>query len=150
MKMSKQFPVNALRVFEAVARHNSFTRAGDELGMTQTAVSYPIKIVDDNIGAALFLRQTRQIPLTGCYLRHAKGLNCCAKLLLWLAKPQMKCWKFTPRPPLRHNGWRGIWANFSFNIPISPCDCCGLTVKMIPIAKMRMSSFTLTKAPYPA
>ncbi|TWD54285.1 LysR family glycine cleavage system transcriptional activator [Agrobacterium vitis] len=64
MKMSKQFPVNALRVFEAVARHNSFTRAGDELGMTQTAVSYQIKILEDNIGEALFLRQTRQIALT--------------------------------------------------------------------------------------
>ncbi len=64
MKMSKQFPVNALRVFEAVARHGSFTRAGDELGMTQTAVSYQIKILEDNIGEALFLRQTRQIALT--------------------------------------------------------------------------------------
>lgn len=64
MKMSKQFPVNALRVFEAVARHGSFTRAGDELGMTQTAVSYQIKLLEDNIGEALFLRQTRQIALT--------------------------------------------------------------------------------------
>ena len=42
MKLSKQFPLNALRVFEAVARLGSFTRAGDELGMTQTAVSYQI------------------------------------------------------------------------------------------------------------
>jgi LysR family transcriptional regulator, glycine cleavage system transcriptional activator len=64
MKMSKQFPVNALRVFEAVARHNSFTRASEELGMTQTAVSYQIKLLEDNIGEALFLRQTRQISLT--------------------------------------------------------------------------------------
>lgn len=64
MKMSKQFPVNALRVFEAVARHGSFTRASEELGMTQTAVSYQIKLLEDNIGEALFLRQTRQITLT--------------------------------------------------------------------------------------
>lgn len=64
MKMSKQFPVNALRVFEAVARHGSFTRASEELGMTQTAVSYQIKLLEDNIGEALFLRQTRQIALT--------------------------------------------------------------------------------------
>lgn len=64
MKMSKQFPLNALRVFEAVARHGSFTRAGDELGMTQTAVSYQIKLLEDNLGEALFLRQTRQIALT--------------------------------------------------------------------------------------
>ncbi|HBF29627.1 LysR substrate-binding domain-containing protein [Rhizobium sp.] len=64
MKMSKQFPLNALRVFEAVARHGSFTRASEELGMTQTAVSYQIKLLEDNIGEALFLRQTRQIALT--------------------------------------------------------------------------------------
>ncbi|MBB4952812.1 LysR family glycine cleavage system transcriptional activator [Agrobacterium vitis] len=64
MKLSKQFPINALRVFEAVARHGSFTRAADELGMTQTAVSYQIKLLEDNLGEALFLRQTRQIALT--------------------------------------------------------------------------------------
>ncbi|MGV8938023.1 MAG: LysR substrate-binding domain-containing protein [Allorhizobium sp.] len=64
MKMSKQFPLNALRVFEAVARHGSFTLAGEELGMSQTAVSYQVKLLEDNIGAALFLRKPRQIALT--------------------------------------------------------------------------------------
>jgi LysR family glycine cleavage system transcriptional activator len=39
MKLSRQLPLNALRVFDAVARLMSFTRAGEELGMTQTAVS---------------------------------------------------------------------------------------------------------------
>ena len=47
MKLSKQFPLNALRVFEAVARHSSFTKAGEELGMTQTAVSYQVKLLED-------------------------------------------------------------------------------------------------------
>jgi LysR family transcriptional regulator, glycine cleavage system transcriptional activator len=64
MKLSKQFPLNALRVFEAVARHGSFTRAGAELGMTQTAVSYQIKLLEENIGEPLFLRRPRQIRLT--------------------------------------------------------------------------------------
>jgi LysR family glycine cleavage system transcriptional activator len=64
MKLSKQFPLNALRVFEAVARHNSFTKAGEELGMTQTAVSYQIKLLEENIGEPLFLRRPRQISLT--------------------------------------------------------------------------------------
>lgn len=64
MKLSKQFPLNALRVFEAVARHGSFTKAGDELGMTQTAVSYQIKLLEESIGAPLFLRRPRQINLT--------------------------------------------------------------------------------------
>ncbi|WP_416795546.1 LysR substrate-binding domain-containing protein [Ciceribacter azotifigens] len=64
MKMARQFPLNALRVFEAVARHMSFTRAGEELGMTQTAVSYQIKLLEENIGEPLFLRRPRQITLT--------------------------------------------------------------------------------------
>lgn len=64
MKLSKQFPLNALRVFEAAARHMSFTKAGEELGMTQTAVSYQIKLLEENIGELLFLRRTRQIALT--------------------------------------------------------------------------------------
>jgi LysR family glycine cleavage system transcriptional activator len=64
MKMSRQVPLNALRVFEAVARLSSFTRAGEELGMTQTAVSYQIKLLEQNIGEPLFLRMPRQIALT--------------------------------------------------------------------------------------
>ncbi|MCO6188097.1 LysR substrate-binding domain-containing protein [Rhizobium sp. L1K21] len=64
MKLSKQFPLNAMRVFEAVARHGSFTRAADELGMTQTAVSYQIKLLEENLGEQLFLRQPRQIVKT--------------------------------------------------------------------------------------
>jgi LysR family glycine cleavage system transcriptional activator len=64
MKMSKQFPLNALRVFEAAARLGSFTRAGEELGMTQTAVSYQIKLIEENVGELLFLRRPRQITLT--------------------------------------------------------------------------------------
>ncbi len=64
MKMSKQFPLNALRVFEAAARLMSFTRAGEELGLTQTAVSYQIKLLEDTLGEALFLRRPRQVSLT--------------------------------------------------------------------------------------
>lgn len=64
MKLSKQLPLNALRVFEAVARLESFTRAGEELGMTQTAVSYQIKLLEEHVGEALFLRKPRRIELT--------------------------------------------------------------------------------------
>lgn len=64
MKLSRQTPLNALRVFEAVARHLSFTRAGEELGMTQTAVSYQIKMLEDHVGELLFMRNPRQIALT--------------------------------------------------------------------------------------
>ncbi|MFB9947815.1 LysR substrate-binding domain-containing protein [Rhizobium puerariae] len=64
MKMSRQFPLNALRVFESAARHMSFTRAGEELGLTQTAVSYQIRLLEDATGEPLFLRRPRQVSLT--------------------------------------------------------------------------------------
>lgn len=64
MKLSRKVPLNALRVFEAVARHRSFSRAAEELGMTQTAVSYQIKLLEEHIGEQLFLRQPRQIVNT--------------------------------------------------------------------------------------
>lgn len=57
-------PLAALRAFEAVARHLSFTRAAEELGMTQAAVSYQIRLLEERLGGPLFLRKTREIVLT--------------------------------------------------------------------------------------
>ncbi|PBC06610.1 transcriptional regulator GcvA [Mesorhizobium sp. WSM3859] len=57
-------PLQAVRVFEAVARHLSFTKAAQELGMTQAAASYQIKVLEERIGAPLFLRRPKQIELT--------------------------------------------------------------------------------------
>jgi len=57
-------PLAAIRVFEAAARHLSFTRAAAELGMTQAAVSYQIKQLEDRVGTPLFRRLTRKLTLT--------------------------------------------------------------------------------------
>ncbi len=57
-------PLNALRAFEASARHLSFARAADELGVTASAVSHQIKQLEEILGTALFVRMTRQIALT--------------------------------------------------------------------------------------
>lgn len=57
-------PLAALRVFEAAARHLSFTKAANELGMTQAAVSYQIKVLEERVGAPLFLRRPKQVALT--------------------------------------------------------------------------------------
>jgi len=57
-------PLNALRVFEAAARLGSFTKAAEELGMTQSAASYQIKLLEERAGALLFVRGTRRIDLT--------------------------------------------------------------------------------------
>jgi LysR family glycine cleavage system transcriptional activator len=57
-------PLSAVRVFEAAARLSSFTKAAAELGMTQAAVSYQIKLLEERLGAPLFLRQPRALALT--------------------------------------------------------------------------------------
>ncbi|WP_182085423.1 LysR substrate-binding domain-containing protein [Aureimonas sp. ME7] len=57
-------PLSALRAFEAAARHLSFTRAGEELGMTQAAVSYQIKVLEERVGNPLFQRAKRGVALT--------------------------------------------------------------------------------------
>jgi LysR family glycine cleavage system transcriptional activator len=57
-------PLSALRVFEAAARLGSFTKAAEELGMTQSAASYQIKMLEQRAGAPLFVRGTRRIDLT--------------------------------------------------------------------------------------
>ncbi|TGQ74461.1 MAG: LysR family transcriptional regulator [Mesorhizobium sp.] len=57
-------PLGAIRVFEAAARLGSFTKAAEELGMTQSAASYQIKVLEERAGAPLFVRKTRQIELT--------------------------------------------------------------------------------------
>lgn len=56
--------VGPLRAFEAVARRSSFSAAADELHLTQPAISRQIKGLEDELGAALFLRGTRRVELT--------------------------------------------------------------------------------------
>lgn len=56
--------LNALRAFEAAARHLSFTRAGLELSVTQAAVSHQVKALEARLGAPLFRRTARGLVLT--------------------------------------------------------------------------------------
>lgn len=62
--MRKLPPLNALRVFEAAARHLSFTKAAEELHVTPGAVSQQIKALEDFIGAPVFRRRRRTLLLT--------------------------------------------------------------------------------------
>jgi len=56
--------LNGLRAFEAAARHLSFTRAADELHVTQTAISHQIRRLEEQIGIPLFVRRNRALELT--------------------------------------------------------------------------------------
>ena len=57
-------PLAAVRVFEAAARHLNFTAAAAELGMTQAAVSYQIRVLEERLGLTLFHREKKRVTLT--------------------------------------------------------------------------------------
>ena len=57
-------PLNALKTFEAAARHLSFTKAANELFVTQAAVSHQIKSLEDFLSIKLFVRRNRTLLLT--------------------------------------------------------------------------------------
>ncbi|MBB2682569.1 UNVERIFIED_ORG: DNA-binding transcriptional LysR family regulator [Rhizobium etli] len=63
--MAARFPsLSALRVFESAARHLNFGRAGDELFVTHSAVSKQIRLLEEDLGVALFERRNRAVFLT--------------------------------------------------------------------------------------
>jgi LysR family glycine cleavage system transcriptional activator len=57
-------PLNGLRVFDAAARHLSFTRAADELAVTPAAVGQQIRALEDLLGVVLFRRTPKGLELT--------------------------------------------------------------------------------------
>ncbi|MEP9375859.1 LysR family transcriptional regulator [Aquabacter sp. CN5-332] len=57
-------PLNALRAFEAAARHLSFKQAAHELHVTAGAVSQQVRLLEERLGVQLFERLTRQVVLT--------------------------------------------------------------------------------------
>lgn len=68
-------PLGSLRVFEAAARTRNFTRAAEELGMTQAAVSWQVRNLEQRLGQPLFEREGTRLQLT------ANGQRLAAKLV---------------------------------------------------------------------
>ena len=62
--MRQMPPLAAVRAFEAAARHQNFTNAAAELNMTQAAVSYQVKLLEERVGTALFHRERGRVLLT--------------------------------------------------------------------------------------
>lgn len=61
----RSLPLTSLRAFESAARQRSFSKAADELSVTHSAVSHQIKQLEEQLGAALFVRSNRGVQLTG-------------------------------------------------------------------------------------
>jgi LysR family transcriptional regulator of beta-lactamase len=68
-------PLNALRAFEAASRHLSFTKAAEELCVTQTAISHQIKSLEERLKITLFRRSPRGLTLTDEGLLFAPTLS---------------------------------------------------------------------------
>ncbi|CAE6797938.1 HTH-type transcriptional regulator PgrR [Paraburkholderia nemoris] len=71
----RQGALDGVEVFLSVAQHRSFRRAAAELGVTPSAVSQTVRVLEARIGAALFIRTTRSVGLTEAgerFLSHAK------------------------------------------------------------------------------
>ncbi|RVT91239.1 transcriptional regulator GcvA [Sphingomonas crocodyli] len=80
--MARQIPpLAAVRVFEAAARHLNFTRAAEELAMTQAAVSYQIKLIEERLGTPLFVRNGRRVALSPAGQRLAPQVSSAFDLL---------------------------------------------------------------------
>jgi LysR family glycine cleavage system transcriptional activator len=63
--MPRRLPaLNALKAFEAAARHESFTRAAEELFVTQGAVSHQVKALEEELGLKLFNRERQRLVIT--------------------------------------------------------------------------------------
>lgn len=68
-------PLAAIRVFEAAARHENYSRAAEELALTQAGVSYQIRLLEERLGARLFMRKGRGIALTALGRRIAPRVS---------------------------------------------------------------------------
>ena len=74
--MSRRLPpLNALRAFEAAARHLSVSKAAEELHVTPAAISHQVKGLEEWLGVQLFRRLNRQILLTDAGQTCLKGLR---------------------------------------------------------------------------
>jgi LysR family glycine cleavage system transcriptional activator len=74
-------PLSAIRIFEAAARLKSFTRAADELGVTQAAVSWQVKALEQRLDQPLFTRLPREVALTPAGERLARAASEAMSLL---------------------------------------------------------------------
>jgi DNA-binding transcriptional LysR family regulator len=141
--MFNLLPLNALRSFEAVARHESFTRAADELSVTQSAVSHQVRQLEAWLGGSLIDRkgQTARVLPHGIYLATVltsalKDINHACKrarettkdrnLTIAVIPSVATCWLIPQMPEFRalHGGIRTriLYAIHGQNIDFSEVD----------------------------
>lgn len=74
-------PTQFLKGFEAASRLESFSRAAEELGLTQSAISHQMRLLEGHIGQALFLRIGREVRLTDAGRDYQRTVRRCLELM---------------------------------------------------------------------
>ncbi|EIC86398.1 LysR substrate-binding domain-containing protein [Serratia sp. M24T3] len=64
MRHKRLPPLGSLKAFDAVAKFKSFKRAAEDIGVTPTAISHQIRILEESLGTAVFVRSAREVTLT--------------------------------------------------------------------------------------
>lgn len=134
--MAKRLPsMNALRSFEAAARHQSFAVAASELSVSPAAVGFQVKRIEEDLGFPLFIRKHRAIELTpqGAALMRqlTKGFDIIEAAWHQLDAPNpaevlkitapvaaVKRWLFKEMTPLSKNDVRIAWDMSQMNRPL--------------------------------
>ncbi|KXV03339.1 LysR family transcriptional regulator [Caballeronia megalochromosomata] len=119
--------LHQLRLFVTLARHRSFTRAGDEFGITQSAVSRSIRELEEEIALRLFDRTTRQVALT----------DTGRKLLARIA-PLVEELEATLRPRAQEGGEPGV-----VNLAISGGLAASVLPAMLVSCRERLPDITI-------
>jgi LysR family transcriptional regulator, glycine cleavage system transcriptional activator len=90
--MRRRVPLNAIRAFEAAARHRSVTKAANELHVTPTAVSHQIRFLENFLQSELFIRRNSRLELTPdsevCLGKISNALDLIDNALLQLKQPE--------------------------------------------------------------
>lgn len=74
-------PTQFLKGFEAASRFESFSRAAEELGLTQSAISHQMRLLEGHIGQPLFLRSGREVRLTDAGRDYQRTVRRCLELM---------------------------------------------------------------------
>lgn len=92
--MRRRVPLNAIRAFEAAARHRSVTKAANELHVTPTAVSHQIRFLENFLQSELFIRRNSRLELTQdcevCVGKISSALDLIDNALCQLTRPQLR------------------------------------------------------------
>ena len=93
-------PLDCLRFFDAAARHRSFARAAEELGVTPAAVAHRIRMLEAHLRAPLFSRRARSVRLTEPGSRYHADIQRVLEDVLGATR-RFRRSRVGPRPPAR-------------------------------------------------